>query len=295
MLLVEDNPVDAKLVAAVLASDHANVEMEWVPDLHTALARLGELRFDVILLDLFLPDARGLEALQSVRAVAPSLPIVVLTGRNDQATALEAVRQGAQDYLAKERLDGELLLRSLRYAIERQRLVAAMRALSLTDHLTGLFNRRGFLEVAGQEIKILSRRREQFAVFYADLDGLKGINDRLGHQVGDRAIQEAAAVLRDSFCESDIKARIGGDEFAVLGVGVNDTDGAHTLLRRVHEEVARRNAERHRTYVLSLSVGLVNGGQTPSADIDWLVAYADAAMYDAKRMKKHWLGNEVAP
>ena len=127
VLLVEDNPGDVRLFLELLRETGAgHVKVDHVDRLATALARLSNQTFDVVLLDLSLPDAHGLDTLVRAHAHAPSVPIVVLTGLDDQALAVKAVRAGAQDYLVKGRVDGDLLVRSMRYATERARALEAL-------------------------------------------------------------------------------------------------------------------------------------------------------------------------
>ncbi len=127
VLLVEDNPGDVRLFLELLRETGAgHVKLEHVDRLSTALERLSNQTFDVLLLDLSLPDACGLDTLVRAHAHAPSVPIVVLTGLDDQALAVKAVRAGAQDYLVKGRVDGDLLVRSMRYATERARALEAL-------------------------------------------------------------------------------------------------------------------------------------------------------------------------
>jgi two-component system cell cycle sensor histidine kinase/response regulator CckA len=127
VLLVEDNPLDVRLFLELLRETGAgHVKMEHVDRLSTALERLSSQTFDVVLLDLSLPDAHGLDTLVKAHAHAPNVPIVVLTGLDDQGLAVKAVRAGAQDYLVKGRVDGDLLVRSMRYATERARAVEAL-------------------------------------------------------------------------------------------------------------------------------------------------------------------------
>jgi len=127
VLLVEDNPGDVRLFLELLReTGDGHVKLEQVDRLSTALERLSSQTFDVMLLDLSLPDAHGLDTLVRAHAHAPSVPIVVLTGLDDQALAVKAVRAGAQDYLVKGRVDGDLLVRSMRYATERARALEAL-------------------------------------------------------------------------------------------------------------------------------------------------------------------------
>ncbi|WP_445240696.1 response regulator [Microcoleus vaginatus] len=128
ILLVEDNPADADLLAELL---EVSVGVEWelvsVEFLHEAIAQLCKQPFDVVLLDLSLPDSRGLETLTRLREVAPDVPMVVMTGLDDEAIALESVRLGAQDYIVKGQITTQLLVRTIRYAIERSQTFQMLR------------------------------------------------------------------------------------------------------------------------------------------------------------------------
>jgi hypothetical protein len=127
VLLVEDNPGDARLFQELVRDTGAGrLKLEHVNRLSTALDRLSNGNFDVVLLDLSLPDEQGLATLTRTHAHAPNVPIVVLTGLDDEAVAIKAMRAGAQDYLVKGRVDGDLLVRSLRYATERARALEAL-------------------------------------------------------------------------------------------------------------------------------------------------------------------------
>ena len=128
VLIIEDNPGDARLVQEALKGATApSFTVEWVDRLSIGLARLAEGGVDVLLLDLGLPDSQGLEALALIRALAPTVPVVVLSGADDEQFAVEAVQAGAQDYLVKAYANPHLLTRALRYAIERKRADEALR------------------------------------------------------------------------------------------------------------------------------------------------------------------------
>ncbi|PYP45955.1 MAG: hybrid sensor histidine kinase/response regulator [Gemmatimonadetes bacterium] len=140
VLLVEDNPGDARLILELLGEVQAQAfDLERVDRLDDALARLAHSGVDVVLLDLGLPDSQGLDTFVRARRGAPNEPIVVISGLDDEQLALEAVRSGAQDYLVKGRIEGQLLARVLRYAIERKRAEEALRA-SEAYHRTILEN-----------------------------------------------------------------------------------------------------------------------------------------------------------
>jgi two-component system, cell cycle response regulator len=200
----------------------------------------------------------------------------------DEQVAVQSLQKGAQDYLVKAELENNLLLRALRYAMERQRLQLELRNLSLMDDLTGLNNRKGFLRMANHHVALANRTGAPFLVAFIDLDGMKQINDTFGHQEGNRALVEIANILRDSFRQSDILARFGGDEFVVL-VTETGEDGIDIVTDRVQHKVRFHNACPGRPYQLSLSIGAVGSSGAISADLDEMLQGADALMYRHKQ------------
>ncbi len=140
ILLVEDNPGDARLFYEALKETHSCAfDLVHVERLSSAMDWLTQGRADIILLDLSLPDSHGFETFTKMRACVPGIPLVVLTGLDDETMAVRAVREGAQDYLVKGRVDGSILVRSMRYAIERGRLIAELQdALGKVRTLSGL-------------------------------------------------------------------------------------------------------------------------------------------------------------
>ncbi|MFQ5814333.1 MAG: PAS domain S-box protein, partial [Anaerolineae bacterium] len=164
----------------------------------------------------------------------------------------------------------------------RVRMEETLRALALLDELTNLYNRRGFSVLAEQQLKMAERGKRKMLLLFADLDGLKWINDTFGHSEGDRALMETADVLEETFRESDIVARIGGDEFVVLAVETNGSP-AEVLVHRLQENLEARNARRDRRYELSLSVGLARYDPERPCSIEELLTQADRAMYERKQ------------
>src|SRR5947207_9803186 len=167
---------------------------------------------------------------------------------------------------------------------ERKRAEAALQSLSLIDELTGLYNRRGFLAVTEQHVAAIRRDKKVPIVVYADLDGLKEINDSFGHHEGDRALAGAAEILKETFRSSDILARLGGDEFIVLAAIAQD-ESAELLTRRLQEQFGISNTLNGRPYDLSVSVGVAHFGDDDRYSIEDLMAQADRAMYEDKRRK----------
>ncbi len=285
ILMVEDSAPYALALQDYLASAAAErVEVVHVETLSAARPHLLEGQFDAVLLDLSLPDSRGLATVEQAASLNPRVPIIVLTGLADEAIGTEAVRKGAQDYLVKGTVDGALLVRSIRYAVERKRAEEAIRALSLEDELTGLPNRRGFFALAEQQLKVARRTKTGLYLLFADVDGLKTTNDRFGHAEGDRLIRDAARILRATFRDSDIVARIGGDEFVVLMIQTDEAAPAQ-FLARLDTEIERRNAGEKES-PLSLSVGVTRYAREAPAPLEELIRRADALMYEEKRKKR---------
>jgi len=287
ILLVEDNALDARLIQEVLEQvEGTPFELKHSESLEPALGRLAEGGVDVVILDLNLPDSSGLETLARVRAQAEDVPVVVLTGSDDEERALEAVHMGAQDYLVKGQMSASLLKRSIRYAIERHRMQAELQSLSLVDELTGLYNRRGFRLLCERQVKLADRSRRLLTLVFTDLDGMKRINDTHGHHAGDLALKGVTQVLRRTFRESDIIARLGGDEFAVLAVelrGAQPEDFAF----RIRENLDTINRKGGLPCPLSLSIGLARYDPDKPRTFDDLLEEADRLMYGEKQRKPH--------
>lgn len=168
---------------------------------------------------------------------------------------------------------------------ERKRAEAAIRTLSLADELTGLYNRRGFLAFSKQHLNSLHRSNKGVVVVYADLDGLKVINDSFGHKEGDRALAKTAELMKETFRSSDILARLGGDEFTALAA-VEPEGGVERLVSRLQQRFEDYNALKVVPYKLSISIGVVLRDDDGTQSMEDLMALADLAMYENKRSKQ---------
>ena len=286
VLLVEAEPEGLSGIKEAISSlGDADLELEWAGQLSAALGRLSQGGIDLVLLDLNLPDSQGIATFERAYAFAPDVPIVVLTELDDEEVALGTVQGGAQDYLVKGQVSQDLLRRSVRYAVERHRLSSALRSLSLIDDLTGLYNRRGFSDLGEQHLMLARRTARTVLLVYLDVDRLKTINDTLGHHVGDRALVRVAELLRDTFRQSDIIARMGGDEFAVMALEASEEHEAE-LIHRLRERVIQINERSREPYRLSLSIGTARFDGEGRTRLDDLLAKADEAMYQEKRAKR---------
>ncbi len=286
VLLIEDNPGDARLVEEMLKeSGTDDFELKQAGSLQSGLRILSEgCGNQVILLDLELPDVCGLETLRRIAPFAEEASVVVITGSQDERLGIEALKVGAIDYLIKGQIDGHQLRRILHYAVERHYMQMELHSLALHDELTGLHNRRGFLLLAEQQMKISRRNHSSCLLLFLDIDGLKKINDTLGHAEGNGAIVEAAGVLRSSFRQCDILARLGGDEFAVLAVGTSESSEA-ALRAHIEKKIKEVNAQANRAYALSFSLGIVPCGANVRCSFEDLLAKSDALMYQDKQHK----------
>ncbi len=164
---------------------------------------------------------------------------------------------------------------------ERKHLLDEIQRVSITDQLTGLLNRRGFYAFSERQLLLATRRLKGFLIFYADLDGLKWINDRLGHQAGDQALMDAADVLNSTFRRTDIIARLGGDEFLILAIDSAEKDGAY-FTARLEKNIQLQNKRNLRKYTLSISAGHVFWDPKSPRSLDELISEADTRMYREK-------------
>lgn len=185
-----------------------------------------------------------------------------------------------KDIAARKVTEQELALKAQELAASN----AVLENLSLIDDLTGLYNRKGFLALAEHRMTAALRDEESFSVAFIDLDGLKEINDSLGHETGNAALIEVAKVLEESFRQSDILGRLGGDEFAVFIMHA-DEDEIGGIGRRIQHHLDTHNGAPNRRYRLSFSIGIVSHGTAKSGDIEGLLRAADALMYEQKRAK----------
>jgi diguanylate cyclase (GGDEF)-like protein len=160
-----------------------------------------------------------------------------------------------------------------------------LRELALVDHLTSLPNRRAFQQLAEHELELAKRHGSATALLFVDADGLKDVNDRCGHAVGDAMLREVAEVLREEVRNADLVARIGGDEFVVMLSRASAMDRAD-VVERLEATIARRNSEPDRPYVLDFSIGVALFDPSDPIGVDELITRADADMYQVKRAKR---------
>ena len=297
---MEDNAGDARLLREVFDEQDAHIiELTRVERVAGAENHLSKHPVDLILLDPGLPDAQGLDSIRRIRAAAPRVALVVLTGRDDEALALQALQEGAQDYLVKGQIDMRGLLRALRYAIERKNMEEAvfaererdvkavrmtalhMKHLAQHDFLTGLPNRMLLLDRIVHAIALAPRHAKKVAVLYLDLDGFKEINDTRGHQAGDRLLQSIATRLVECVRGADTVSRQGGDEFVVLLSEMEQFGDAEITAKRMLQAVAEAHSIAGPGMQITTSIG-ISIYPEDGENAETLIKNADAAMYQAK-------------
>ncbi len=288
ILLVEDNPADARLMVELLTNmGVGRFKLQHTERISAAIKLLHEQDFDVILLDLSLPDGSGLETVQRMCTAGPDLPIIVLTGLEDDTLALAAVQAGAQDYLVKGQVDGSGIARSIRYAIERKRLEEHMQHLAMHDALTDLPNRRLFDDRLKHAIQHARRANGKeagnckMAVVLLDLDNFKSVNDTLGHSQGDLLLQAVAKRLQTSIRKVDSLARMGGDEFSMIFENLTTKEAVEILAGKILAVFSHPFDLGAQTLLVTASIG-VSLYPDDGEDAETLLKYADIAMYRAK-------------
>lgn len=287
ILLVEDNRGDVRLFREnLLDAGTSQYLLTCAVHLNEALHRLDKERYDVVVLDLTLPDSRGISTLNSVRMHSPQVPVILLTTVNDEALAVTALQNGAQDYLIKGQVDGSILSRSIRYAIERHQAGERENRLAYFDALTSLPNRRLFFDRLNQALSRAQRYDEKVALLFIDLDGFKPVNDSLGHDMGDLLLQEVARRLEGCLRKSDTVARIGGDEFTCILPHIERTGDVNVVAQKIIRALNSPFDLKGHTIHISGSLG-ASLFPDDSADCEELISNADAAMYNAKKQGKN--------
>ena len=183
-------------------------------------------------------------------------------------------------------------LAAIRDVTDSVRLREKLRELSITDPLTGLSNRRGFEDLVEQQIRLAKRNKATLHLLFIDLDGMKTINDTLGHDEGDRALTDTAELMRATFRGTDVLSRLGGDEFAVLAIDAGPAD-ADLCRHRLEDRLRAFNAAESRSYQLSLSVGVVKVEQDTTQTVEELLRQADQLMYAQKVARRKARGPAI--
>ncbi|HNR91364.1 MAG TPA: EAL domain-containing protein [Dokdonella sp.] len=284
LLLVEDNPGDARLVVEMLSAPQ--LEIVHVERLSDALDRLRDGAFTVALADPGLPDSSGIDTIGALLRAAPLLPVVVLSGAEDENLALRAIQLGAQDYVVKGRVDADALVRVMRYAVERKLVQERLDYLATHDGVSGLPNRQVFIDELGHAIAQCQLRSHDAAVLMVSLSGLSRVNQVHGHDFGDLVIGAAVARMRNVLPSAARVACTGSAEFSVILTDTQSIMDTPHIAEELIAEIGRPGTINGQQYSLGANVGMSLFGidaETPST----LLKCAETALYQAKSVGRN--------
>jgi len=224
---------------------------------------------------------KGLQLTKQVKFSWPNTNVIVMAGVIDDYSYDQAIEAGASDFIKKPFTVHEMMVR-----IKQVMLQEKVREMSIPDELTGLHNRRGFFAIAQQQLKVTKRVQGILALVFADLDDFKTINDTWGHHKGDEALVAMADVLKRSFRESDLIARISGDDFALLLFNTHENN-FDIIFGRLQQNIDAFNLRSEVTFFLSLSIVMALYDYSQPCSLEDLLKLADRRMYDQKQRKKN--------
>ena len=291
ILVVDDTKANLRLLMAVLGG--AGYRVRPATDGELALRSVRAKRPDLILLDVKMPGIDGYEVCRRLKAdeATSAIPVIFISASVDASGRVMGFEAGGVDFITKPFSSAEVLARvdthlSLRHAqVELERRAVELNDMAETDELTGLLNRRGFMLLGENALRTAEVGGKPVAVMYADIDGMKEINDTHGHPAGDEALRETAAMLRDGFRSADLLGRLGGDEFAVLAVGIGE-GAMSAIIGRIRKRFAEREVDGV-GHPLAISMGAAYSDQdTDARSLDRLIEIADERMYGVKQAKQ---------
>lgn len=287
VLIVDDNEGDYVLVKSLLgAVPVVDYDVRWLPGGEGISEHIADIRPDICLIDYGLAGETGLELIQAVAHLYPLLPSVLLTGESEPGIDAAALQAGAADFIEKSRFDARDLDRTIRYAIEQKRVEGDLAERAETDALTGLYNRAGFSKRLQQAMAVADRTERYLGVLFIDLDRFKHVNDSLGHAVGDALLQAVSTRIRDCCRMTDVVARMGGDEFAVIATHMKEP----SLSWHLAEKIVGAFDEPFEIDGHIVHAGASIGVTTYPVDdgtAEQLLMNADMALYRAKEEGRH--------
>lgn len=283
ILHVEDDMLDTHLVQKILkAIPVYHVDCDHVDSINSALVSLKRQDYDVILLDMRLPDGVGLEVIKAVKDIAPDKPIVILSGLNDMELTLKAVQYGAQEYLVKDELNSNVLMRSLRYAMDHKQRELELAYLSEHDELTRIPNRHSLKSRLRRAVVRGRQNNTVAALMFIDLDYFKIVNDTFGHSAGDLLLKQVAKRLHQCVRYDDTVARMGGDEFAVLLECIREREVVTGIARKILQSLEQAFIINSNEIYITASIGIYLHDGYETVDLDRIIKYSDQAMYEVK-------------
>lgn len=299
LLLIDDDEEEYLIVKNVISHIKQHTyNLEWEGNYDEAIKKIFNNNYDLILLDYNLGAHSGHDLMNEIFSKGIKIPIVVLTGQNDYATELALMRDGASDYIQKDKLEPQLLERIIRYCLARKRSDEQILHLAYYDQLTGLPNRKLFTDRVQQAVGSAKRYKRIVTLFFIDLDNFKIINDKFGHPTGDHflkivserllsCIRKCDTIGRNSMDSLvDVVARLGGDEFTVLLTEVTQAEDSTLIANRIIECLKNKFTLKGQDIYTSASIGIAVFPYDGN-NVEELLKNADIAMYAVKNSGKN--------
>ncbi len=288
ILLVEDNESDAFLIQEMLEKTSPKVFLiSHAPTLEAAEPEYRQRDFQVLLLDLNLPGLSGMDAVEKVRLDLPAVPIIVMTGMDDEKKALGAMQRGAQDYIVKGQYDNNILPRAIRYAIERKRFENRVLELVHFDQVTGLISRDVFMDRMEGSISLASQNNLSLAVLILSLRRFKEVTATLGHEIGNKLLKAVAMRLKECLMRQDAIARLEGDEFVLLITGqLAAPDGLAGFCQHIIDTIESSFEIDGHSVHIGCSIGVATYPGCGKDAVE-LAKHADIALHRAKQNIKN--------
>jgi diguanylate cyclase (GGDEF)-like protein len=287
ILVVEDNP-DMNDFISVILSQNYRVEMAW--DGKEGLEKARRLMPDLVISDVMMPRMNGEQMARELMddPKTRDIPLMLLTAKMDDHNKIGLLKDGILDYMNKPFLVDELLTKVERL-VGRRRIETKLEFQVTHDHMTGLVNRQGFTELLSKRVLLAQRQADyaySYAVLYLDLDGFKQVNDRFGHEAGDRFLKTVADILNKQVRVNDTVARLGGDEFTILLEKIRSPGDAAIIAERILKAMPTVFAHNGQEVPVGISIGICTGLAGSGTPGDILNA-ADKALYQAKAEGKN--------
>ncbi len=278
ILVVDDNPLNLRMLADWLATEHYVVNT--ATDGFEALAKIAAERPDIVLLDVVMPELNGFEVCRRIKAdpTMADIPVIMVTALSDVDDLVRGFDAGAEDFVTKP-FNFDALMARVRSQLRRKRQYERIVEEALVDPLTCAFNRRYFDAHAPRMAARCRAARNPVAVLMIDVDNLKQINDARGHSAGDRVLKEVVDRFTSALRPSDLVARMGGDEFVVV-MPETDQDAALQIAERLRSRIGDTPVE---GVAVTVSVGAAASRPDEEEELDATLQRADAALYEAKR------------
>ena len=281
ILLIENNKKDIQTITEFInKSDRINANIQTVDSIKKAKTIIFYQKIDIMLIDLNIEEVKFEELFERFSKESLSIPYIVITDERDEDMGIEAVQKGAQDYLVRSELSERILRRTIIYSIERHEILQSLYKTTIVDELTGLYNRRGLHTLGNQQVELAKRHNDDIFIFYLDLDGMKEINDTLGHDYGDKALLTSSKIMHRTFRTTDILSRIGGDEFVVVAVKAQ-YEFIPIIIQRIKDYIKEEN-DNLKDYQISMSIGVSKVDLEHDAPLEDAIKNADKEMYRVK-------------